>query len=163
MNRRKKKKLRKRLGVWHYRVFRTACKYYVKLTNKPFPIKWWVMRTAIDLARHPEKFNEPFRFQRFARSLTAQTVLKSDKTAEALEKTPAIAIVALEPNESRTNEIPEYFTIVNRYPEWLKNYLDHKRWKDGLNDDTYDESDVDILHLTLKGDGTVEQTPEEET
>lgn len=137
MNRRKKKKLRKRLGVWHYRVFKTACEYYVKLTHSPFPIKWWVMRTAIDLAKHPEKFNEPFKFQRFARSLTAQTVLKSEKTADC--------------------------AIVNRYPEWLKNYLDHKRWKDGLNDDTCDDSDVDILHLTLKGDGTVEQTPEEET
>ena len=137
MNKRKKKKLRKRLGVWHYRVFKTACEYYVKLTHEPFPIKWWVMRTAIDLARHPEKFNEPFKFQRFARSLTAQTVLKSEKTADC--------------------------AIVNRYPEWLQNYLDHKRWKDGLNDDACDERDVDILHLTLKGDGTVELEETKET
>lgn len=137
MNKRQKKKLRKRLGVWHYRVFKTACEYYVKLTYNPFPIKWWVMRTAIDLARHPEKFNEPFKFQRFARSLTAQTVLKSEKTADC--------------------------TIVNRYPEWLQNYLDHKRWKDGLNDDACDERDVDILHLKLKGDGTVELEETKET
>lgn len=48
---------------------------------------------------------------------------------------------------------------VARYPEWVKNYLDYKRWKDGLDDETCDEPDVHILHLRLKGDGTVEQTP----